>query len=50
MEEIGTDAAKGIKQLNTIGEALQFRHNPLVYGLLCMLCLYNMFLFVAFVR
>ena len=49
-EEIGTDAAKGIKQLNTIGEALQFRHNPLVYGLLCMLCLYNMFLFVAFVR
>lgn len=49
-EEIGTDAAKGIKQLNVIGEALQFRHNPLVYGLLCMLCLYNMFLFVAFVR
>ena len=49
-EEIGADAAKGIKQLNTIGEALQFRHNPLIYGLLCMLCLYNMFLFVLFVR
>lgn len=49
-EEIGADAAKGIKQLNTIGEALQFRHNPLIYGLLCMLCLYNMFLFVEFIR
>lgn len=49
-EEIGQDAEKGIASLKTIKEALLIRHNPLVYGLLCGLFSYNLFLYLAYTR
>lgn len=48
--EIQKDSQKGIARLNFIGEALNIRHNPIVYGVLCMLCFYNAFVYIGFVR
>ncbi len=48
--EIAKDSQKGIKGLRVIGEALNIRHNPLVYGMLCMTVFYNAYVYIAFVR
>lgn len=48
--EVKKDSQKGMKRLQVIGEALQFRHNPIVYGILCMVCFYNVFVYLAFVN
>ncbi|MCR4717778.1 MAG: hypothetical protein K5656_11430 [Lachnospiraceae bacterium] len=49
-KEIAKDADKGILGLRTIGNAIMFRSNPLVYGLLCTACFYNAFVYLSFTR
>ena len=47
-KRMGKDSVAAIKKLKSIGEGIQIRHNPIVYGILCGLCLYNAFLYIAF--
>ena len=47
---IGTDSLDAIKKLKVIGESLQIRHNPIVYGILCGVCMYNAFLYLGYAR